>query len=138
MRLQAPPARASLFPEGDERCRLLVESFGNYAIFMLDAAGHVLTWNAGAQRIKGYTADQIIGRHFSAFYPIDAAQRGYPEHQLRVAASIGRFEDESWRVRRDGSLRWALVVVTTLRDKSGSPCGFGKVTRDLTQKREHH
>ena len=134
---QAPPAPASLFPEGDERYRLLVESIGDYAIFMLDTAGHVMTWNVGAQRIKGYTADQIIGRHFSVFYPIDAAQRGHPDHGLRVAASAGRFEDEGWRVRRDGSLFWAHVAITALRDDSGSPCGFGKVTRDLTRQREH-
>jgi PAS domain S-box-containing protein len=137
MTLQAPPAPIRLFLEGDERYRLLVESIGDYAIYMLDATGHVLTWNAGAQRIKGYTADQIVGRHFSAFHPVDAAQRGYPEHELSVAASVGRFEDEGWRVRRDGSLFWAHVVVTALRDDSGSLCGFGKVTRDLTQQREH-
>lgn len=137
MTLQAPPAPASLFPEGDERYRLLVESIGDHAILMLDAAGHVMTWNIGAQRIKGYTADQIIGRHFSAFHPIDAARRGYAEHALSVAASAGRFEDEGWRVRRDGSLFWAHVVVTALRDQTDSLCGFGKVTRDLTQQREH-
>jgi len=137
MTQQGAPARAGLFPEGDERHRLLVESIGDYAIFMLDTTGHVLTWNAGAQSIKGYTAEQIIGKHFSVFYPKEAAHRGHPEHELSVASNAGRFEDEGWRVRRDGSLFWAHVVVTALRDKSGSLCGFGKVTRDLTQHREH-
>lgn len=137
MTQQAAPAPLAHFPEGDERYRLLVESIGDYAIFMLDTSGHVQTWNAGAQRIKGYTAEQIIGKHFSVFYPSDAAQHGHPEHELIVATSAGRFENEGWRVRRDGSLFWAHVVVTALKDKSGSLCGFGKVTRDMTQHREH-
>jgi len=119
----------------DRRFRLLVESIRDYAIFMLDPNGYILSWNAGAERIKGYTADEIIGRHFSTFYPAQAVQSGHPEFELRVAAQTGRFEEEGWRVRRDGSLFWANVVITALYDDAGTLRGFGKVTRDLTQRR---
>jgi PAS domain S-box-containing protein len=115
--------------------RLLVDSVTDYAIFMLDPEGRVATWNAGAQRIKGYAADEIIGRHFSAFYPAEALARQHPQYELRVAAEQGRFEEEGWRVRKDGSLFWASVVITALRDETGRLRGFGKVTRDLTEKR---
>lgn len=123
-------------PAFDQRFRLLVQSIRDYAIFMLDPQGYVLTWNAGAERIKGYTAEQIIGQHFSKFYPPDTVARGHPDYELRVAADTGRFEEEGWRVRRDGTLFWANVVITALRDASGRLCGFGKVTRDLTGRRE--
>jgi PAS domain S-box-containing protein len=116
--------------------RLLVESVQDYAIFLLDTDGHVLSWNAGAERIKGYTAGEIIGQHFSKFYPATAVQRGHPQHELRVASAEGRFEEEGWRVRKDGTLFWANVVITALRDSDGVLRGFGKVTRDLTQRRE--
>ena len=121
----------------EERLRLLVESVTDYAIFMLDSQGYVLTWNPGAQRIKGYLAEEIIGQHFSRFYPEDAIQDGWPEHELRVVAEQGRFEDEGWRLRKDGSKFWANVVITALRDEDGQLRGFAKITRDLTERREH-
>jgi PAS domain S-box-containing protein len=116
--------------------RVLVESVRDYAIFMLDETGHVTTWNTGAARINGYTAQEIIGKHFSVFYPAAAVQRGHPEYELRVASAEGRFEEEGWRVRKDGTRFWANVVITALRDEEGVLRGFGKVTRDLTQRRE--
>ncbi len=122
--------------DATERYRLLIESVRDYAIFMLDEQGYVLTWNAGAQALKGYSADEIIGKHFSTFYPVDAVRRGHPEYELRTAAADGRFEEEGWRVRKDGSLFWASVVITALRDRNGVLQGFGKVKRDLTRRRE--
>src|SRR6185312_9486985 len=103
----------------EERFRLLVESVRDYAIFMLDPLGHVATWNAGAERIKGYQSPEIVGRHFSVFYPPDKVAVGFPQHELEVAAREGRFEDEGWRVRADGSQFWANVVITALRDQTG-------------------
>jgi PAS domain S-box-containing protein len=119
----------------EERFRLLVESVEDYAIFMLDPDGHVATWNAGAQRIKGYAADEIIGRHFSAFYPESDIRTGKTEYELALAQRDGRFEDEGWRVRKDGTRFWANVVITALRDRNGVLVGFAKVTRDLTERR---
>src|SRR4051812_32438872 len=121
----------------EERFRLLVESVRDYAIFMLDPEGKVLTWNAGAERFKGYKPAEIIGQHFSRFYPAEALQRALPEHELRVASATGVFEDEGWRVRKDGSQFWANVVITAVRDACGELIGFAKVTRDLTQRRAH-
>jgi len=115
--------------------QLLVESVRDYAIFLIDPQGHVATWNAGAERIKGYKADEIIGRHFSVFYPEEKVAEGFPQHELEVAAQVGRFEDEGWRIRKDGSRFWANVVITALRDASGALVGFAKVTRDLTERR---
>jgi PAS domain S-box-containing protein len=123
--------------QGEARFRLLVESVRDYAIFMLDPTGNVLTWNAGAERFKGYKADEIIGQHFSRFYPPEALERGLPAHELEVATEAGVFEDEGWRVRKDGSLFWANVVITALRNAEGALLGFAKVTRDLTQRRAH-
>ena len=123
--------------QSEERFRLLVEGVRDYAIFMLDPDGHVLTWNAGAERFKGYRADEIIGTHFSRFYPPEALARGLPAHELEVAARVGSFEDEGWRVRKDGSLFWANVVITAMRDEEGTLLGFSKITRDLTQRRNH-
>jgi len=123
--------------QSEERFRLLVESVRDYAIFMLDKAGYVLTWNAGAERFKGYKAGEIIGQHFSRFYPPEALARGVPAHELEVAADVGVFEDEGWRVRKDGSSFWANVVITAVRDARGELLGFAKVTRDLTQRRFH-
>lgn len=120
----------------EERFRLMVESVKDYAIFMLDAEGRVATWNEGAERIKGYTAEEIIGQHFSQFYPEDAIERGWPEEVLKRTVKEGRFEDEGWRIRKDGSRFWANVVLTALRDNAGMLRGFAKVTRDLTQRRE--
>ncbi len=116
--------------------RLLVESVQDYAIFILDAAGHVRTWNPGARRLKGYAADEIIGRHFSIFYPPEEAQRGHPQHELEVAAAEGRYQEEGWRVRQDGTRFWANVLITALRSEDGALIGFAKVTRDLTERKE--
>ncbi|MBS7781293.1 PAS domain S-box protein [Acidovorax sp. CCYZU-2555] len=118
-----------------DRFRLLVESVQDYAIFMLDPAGIVLSWNAGAARLKGYAADEVIGRHFSIFYPEPAKQKMWPDHELLLAAQNGTYEEEGWRVRKDGNMFWANVVITALRDSDGTLTGFGKVTRDLTERR---
>jgi PAS domain S-box-containing protein len=123
--------------QSEERFKLLVESVRDYAIFMLDVEGYVLTWNAGAERFKGYKAKEIIGQHFSRFYPADALARGLPAHELEVASKVGVFEDEGWRVRKDGTLFWANVVITAMRTAQGELVGFSKVTRDLTQRRGH-
>ena len=125
---------ASAWTAQEQRFRLLVESVRDYGIFMLDPGGHVATWNQGAERIKGYRADEIIGRHFATFYPEVDVRAGKCEHELAVAAREGRFEDEGWRVRKDGSQFWANVVITALRDDRGALVGFGKVTRDLTER----
>ena len=122
--------------ESEERFRLLVEGTRDYAIFMLDPGGQIITWNAGAERIKGYQADEIMGRHFSCFYPRDVVKRGWPDEELRRAAAEGRFEDEGWRVRKDGSRFWANVIITALRGESGELRGFSKITRDLTERRQ--
>ena len=115
--------------------RLLVEQVQDYAIFALDPAGHILSWNAGAQRFKGYAAEEIIGRHFSVFYTAPDLDVDFPAYELEVAAREGRFEGEGWRVRKDGSHFWANVVITALRDTDGELVGFAKVTRDLTERR---
>jgi PAS domain S-box-containing protein len=122
--------------ESEERFRLLVQSVKDYAIFMLDPDGRVATWNEGAERIKGYTAEEIIGRHFSTFYPAEAVATKFPQHELKVATQVGRFEDEGWRVRKDGSFFWASVVITALFSAKGKLVGFAKVTRDLTERRQ--
>lgn len=120
----------------DEIFRLLVEGVQDYAIFLLSPEGNVMTWNAGARRIKGYKASEIIGEHFSKFYSREAAEGGWPSRELEIASSTGRFTDEGWRVRKDGTTFWASVVITALRDpKSGELQGFSKVTRDLTERR---
>jgi osomolarity two-component system sensor histidine kinase TcsA len=121
--------------ENDALLALLIAETHDYAILMLDAEGHVTTWNAGAQRFTGYQADEIIGRHFSVFYPPADIAAGKPAHELAVALADGRLEDEGWRVRKDGSRFWANVVITALRDRDGTALGFGKVTRDLTERR---
>jgi len=123
--------------QDEERFKLLVEGVKDYAIFMLDPQGNVASWNEGAERIKGYRAEEIIGRHFSVFYPEDDIRAGKTEMELEVAARDGRFEDEGWRVRKDGSRFWANVIITALRDRDGRLVGFGKVTRDLTERRRH-
>jgi PAS domain S-box-containing protein len=120
----------------EERFRLLVHSVKDYAILMLDAEGNVASWNDGAQHIKGYSADEILGRSFTLFYPPEAVAEGFPQHELEVAAREGRFEDEGWRVRKDGSCFWANVVITAVRNSDGRLVGFAKVTRDLTTRRE--
>ena len=124
------------FVETGELHRLLVESVDEYAIFALDRDGYILSWNPGAERFKGYKADEVIGKHFSILYPAERIAEGFPEHELREAARLGRFEDEGWRLRKDGSRFWANVVLTPLRDSKGQLVGFGKVTRDLTERRK--
>lgn len=119
-----------------EQLRLLVEGAQDYAIFLLDTEGRVVSWNAGAERIKGYRADEIIGQHFSRFYPQEAIDRGWPEHEIRMAETDGRFEDEGWRIRKDGSQFWANVVITALRDEAGNLRGFSKITRDMTERKK--
>ncbi len=123
-------------PSEEWTFRLLVQSVRDYAIFMLDPTGRVVTWNEGAQAIKGYTREEIVGSHFSRFYPQEEIDRGWPDYELARATEDGRFEDESWRVRKDGSLFWANVVITALRNEQGELVGFSKVTRDLTEKRQ--
>jgi len=121
--------------QSDEIFRLLVSSVKDYAIFLLDEDGRVATWNQGAERIKGYKADEIIGQHFSVFYPTEARESRWPDRELQMAAKEGRFTDEGLRVRKDGSTFWAYVVITALRDEQGELRGFSKVTRDLTERR---
>ena len=118
-----------------ERFRMLVESVKDYALFILDPGGLVATWNPGAQHIKGYRAEEIIGRHFSIFYPEADVRAGKCEMELEVAARVGRFEDEGWRVRKDGSMFWANVVISAIRDADNRLVGFSKVTRDLTERK---
>jgi PAS domain S-box-containing protein len=121
---------------GEDSFRLLVESVKDYAIIQLDPTGHVISWNEGAQRIKGWSRQEIIGKHFSVFYPPEAIERKFPEYELKMADQEGRFEDENWRVRKDGSRFWANVIFTALRNKDGSLRGFAKVTRDLTERKQ--
>jgi PAS domain S-box-containing protein len=120
---------------GEVAFRLLVEAVEDYAIFLLAPDGRILTWNLGAQRIKGYTADEIIGQHFSRFYTPEEQEAGRPATLLGWAAEYGRYEDEGWRVRKDGTRFWADVILTALRDESGAPYAFAKITRDLTERR---
>jgi PAS domain S-box-containing protein len=114
---------------------LLVSCVRDYAIFALDPTGRIVSWNEGAQRIKGYLASEIIGRHFSTFYPADDIAAGKPAWELEVAVREGRLEDEGWRIRKDGTRFWANVVITAIRDEAGRLVGFAKVTRDLTERR---
>jgi PAS domain S-box-containing protein len=121
--------------ESEERFRLLVENVQDYAIFMLDPEGRVVSWNRGARRIKGYEPSEVVGRHFSIFYPPEAIARDWPATELKEAARAGHFEDEGWRVRKDGTRFWANVVITALRDAEGRLRGFSKITRDLSERR---
>jgi PAS domain S-box-containing protein len=121
--------------ESEERFRLLVDGVRDYAIFLLDSEGRVGSWNRGAQILKGYSASEIIGRHFSTFYTREAILQGKPEWELRMATQHGRVEDEGWRLRKDGTRFWANVVITALSDSEGNPRGFAKVTRDMTERR---
>jgi PAS domain S-box-containing protein len=120
--------------DSEERFRHLVEAVRDYAIFMLDTDGRITTWNQGAERIKGYTATEIIGQHFSRFYPEEDVRVGKPQIELEAALRDGRVEDEGWRVRKDGSKFWATVVVTAMTDDAGNHIGFSKVTKDNTER----
>ncbi|GAB1515768.1 PAS domain-containing sensor histidine kinase [Actinophytocola sp. KF-1] len=121
--------------ESEERFRLLVQGVRDYGIFMLDPAGHIISWNVGAERINGYAEQEILGKHFSVFYPPEDIADGKPERELRDAIADGRLEDEGWRLRKDGSRFWANVIITPLFDETGKLRGFGKVTRDMTERR---
>jgi PAS domain S-box-containing protein len=122
--------------ESEERFHLLVDNVQDYAIFMLSPEGEVLTWNEGAQRLKGYTPEEIIGQNFAQFYLPEAVAEGTPQRMLAQAAAEGRVEIEGWRVRKDGSIFWADVVITALRDRTGTLRGYAKITRDLTERRQ--
>ena len=115
--------------------QMLVNNVQDYAVILLDPEGKVLSWNAGAQRLKGWKASEIVGQNFSRFYPPEDIERGKDKIELKTAAEQGRFEDEGWRVRKDGTRFWANVVVTALRDETGRLLGFGKLTRDLSERR---
>jgi len=121
----------------EEKLRLLTSNVKDYAIIMLDTEGHVISWSAGAERVKGYSSDEMLGQHFSRFYPPEDIAGGKPTRGLAIAAEQGQFEDEGWRVRKDGSRFWASVVITALRDEAGRLRGFGKVTRDITERRRN-
>ena len=121
--------------QSEERFRLLVEAVTDYAIFMLDPEGRVQSWNAGAQRMKGYASEEIIGQHFRRFYPVEIQRLRHPEHELEMALRDGRYEEEGWRVRKDGGRFWANVVLTAVHDPSGDHVGFAKITRDVTERR---
>nr|WP_245191967.1 PAS domain-containing sensor histidine kinase [Amycolatopsis azurea] len=125
---QAPEHRSAVLFE------LFVHSVVDYAIYMLDVDGRVISWNPGAQRIKGYSEEEILGRHFSVFYPENDIAGGKPAEELLIAAEMGSHEDEGWRLRRGGERFWASTVITALRDENGALVGFGKVTRDLTER----
>jgi PAS domain S-box-containing protein len=139
-RQQAPatslPANAAKAGESRADLQLLVESVQDYAIFMLDPTGNIMTWNAGAQRLKGWAAQEIIGRNFSTFYPPEELATNKPARELEIAAAVGRYEEEGWRLRKSGDKFWANVVITRLTDRDGRIVGYGKVTRDLTERRQ--
>ena len=118
-----------------ERLQLFVSGVTDYAIYMLSPTGIVSSWNAGAQRFKGYSAGEIVGQHFSRFYMEEDNARGVPARNLRIALESGRFEDEGWRVRKDGSRFWAHVVIDAIRSPDGELVGFAKITRDITERK---
>src|SRR5229473_1043715 len=122
--------------QSEERFRLMLSGVKDYAIYMLDPEGRVVSWNAGAERIKGYRAEEIIGQHFARFYPAEDVERGKPWYELKAAVQQERYAEEGWRVRKDGSRFWANVVITALRDETGQLRGFGKVTRDMTERKQ--
>jgi PAS domain S-box-containing protein len=129
-------SRGSVPVENIELFRLLIESVRDYAIFVLDPEGHVLTWNPGAEAMKGYSREEIVGQHFSKFYPPEAVQSGWPQRELMLAQKEGRFADEGWRVRKDGTSFWASVIISPLRSVDGKLSGFAKVTQDMTERRQ--
>ena len=131
----SPVSAAEAALEG--RFQLLIDGVVDYGIFVLDPGGHVISWNSGAEKLKGYRRDEIIGKHFSIFYPPEANATGWPQEELRRARELGRFEDEGWRVRKDGTLFWANVIITAVHGPDGSLTGYVKITRDLTERRRH-
>jgi PAS domain S-box-containing protein len=132
---EQPNGKKSEYQYSEEIFRLLVSSVKDYAIFILDTEGRVMSWNEGAETIKGYQADEIIGQHFSKFYQLEDRERNHPEYELQQAREKGRYEEEGWRVRKDGTLFWANVVITALRGADGMLLGYSKVTRDLTERK---
>jgi PAS domain S-box-containing protein len=122
--------------QSHEGLRLLINAVKDYAIYMMDTSGHVISWNEGARRIKGYSADEILGQHFSIFYTPDARLRKKPEHEMTMALKEGRYEEEGWRVKKDGSLFWADVIISPVYDRPGKLLGFAKITRDLSERRK--
>jgi PAS domain S-box-containing protein len=126
----APPVNEA------DRYRLLIDAIADYAIYMLDTGGHIVSWNSGAQRFKGYSEDEVLGEHFSKFYTPEDKATGLPARALKTAATEGRFEHEGWRVRKDGSRFWAHVIIDRIVDENGDLIGFAKITRDLTERRE--
>ncbi|MGD0909466.1 MAG: sigma 54-interacting transcriptional regulator [Candidatus Acidiferrales bacterium] len=135
LRAREVQERTEALRQIEQRFRSLVDAVKDYAIFMLDPEGRVSTWNPGAERIKGYKPEEIVGEHFSRFYTQDDIDSGKPDAELKEASAVGRFEDEGWRLRKDGSRFWANVVITAIRDQTGELTGFAKVTRDLTDRR---
>ncbi len=122
--------------ESELRFRYIVQGGTDQAIYMLSPSGVITDWNAGAERIKGYSADEIVGQHFSKFYTDEEADKGAPRKALETAERVGRFEAEGWRVRKDGTRFWAGVVIDAIREDNGALVGFAKITRDLTERRE--
>ncbi|TWO70962.1 PAS domain S-box protein [Caenimonas sedimenti] len=133
--MNADPSSPSAL--SDQRLQLLIDSVVDYGIFTLDSQGYIQSWNTGAARLKGYSRDEIVGRHFSTFYTPEAVESRWPQEELRLAKERGRFEDEGWRVRKDGSRFWANVVITALHAPDGELTGYAKITRDLTERRRH-
>lgn len=123
--------------KSEERFRLMVEAVKDYAIFMLDPTGHIMSWNDGARRLKGYGADEIIGKHFSIFYTTDDLETEKPRRELEIAIATGKYEEEGWRIRKNGSLFWANILITALFNEQNQLIGFSKVTRDLTERRDN-
>src|SRR6516164_7543128 len=136
-RSQRRPTPRVIEPPEPKLFQLMASRVQDYAIFLLDPRGQVISWNAGAQRIKQYTEGEILNRHFSVFYTAEDRARKWPDKELERATTEGRFEDEGWRVRKDGSRFWANVVITALRDDRGRLLAFSKITRDLTERRKH-
>jgi PAS domain S-box-containing protein len=134
-RQMSAPNPQTAQPSNDSTFRLLVDQITDYAIFLLTPSGEVRTWNPGAERIKRFKPDEIIGKHFRVFYSPEAQRAKIPEEELKIAAATGRFEDEGWRIRGDGTKFWASVIITAIRESNGELIGYGKVTRDLTERK---
>src|SRR5262249_52500927 len=122
--------------QSEAQFRMLVSGVTDYALYMLDPSGNVSSWNSGGQRIKGYSPDEIIGQHFSRFYTAGDQRIGKPARALKIAETTGRYEEEGWRVRKDGSYFWASVIIDPIRDDQGKLVGFAKITRDITERKE--
>src|SRR5262249_44898336 len=135
--MQQLEARRLAQDHSERQFQILVGSVKDYALYMLDPTGIVTRWNSGVQKIKGYSAEEIIGQHYSRFHTDASRTAGLPQDALRVAAETGRFETNAWRIRKDGSLFWANVVIDAIRDDDGRLIGFAKITRDITDRRKN-